>query len=107
MTVSVTVTVVRRVTSRRMAATRAGISAQPFTRRNERSASSIPAATQRFFMEPSFQRFTRPMTVRATEIIDSMQLVLVSVSASRPPTPRRRTVNMSSRPSSRLAAASG
>jgi len=77
------------------------------TRRNERSASSIPAATQRFFMLPSFQRVTRPVVRRATEIIDSMQLVLVSVLAKVPVMPRRRTVNMSSSPSRRLAAASG
>jgi hypothetical protein len=36
-----------------------------------------------------------------------MQLVLVSVFESRPDTPRRRTVNMSSRPSQSEAAASG
>ena len=68
---------------------------------------SIAAATHRFFMDPSLQRFTPPITVLATEIIDSMQLVFVSVDARRPDTPSRRTVNISSRPSRRDAAASG
>jgi trans-aconitate methyltransferase len=35
------------------------------------------------------------MVVRATEIIDSMQFVFVSVRARRPVTPRRRTVTTS------------
>ena len=50
----------------------------------------MPAATQRFFIEPSFQRVTRAVVRRAIEIIDSMQLVLVSVLARVPPMPRRR-----------------
>jgi hypothetical protein len=60
-----------------------------------------------FLHRSVFQLFTLPMVVRATEIIDSMQLVLVKVVASRPFTPRRRAVNISSSPSNRLAAASG
>jgi hypothetical protein len=43
-------------------------------------------------MEPSLHRLTLPITLRATEIIDSMQLVLVRVFANRPDTPRWRTV---------------
>jgi hypothetical protein len=61
----------------------------------------------RFFMEPSFHLVTRPVVRLAIEIIDSMQLVEVSVSARVPPTPRRRTVNMLSSPSRNDAAASG
>src|SRR5271157_1047983 len=79
----------------------------PRTRRNERSASSMPAAIQRFFMEPSFHLVTRPVVRLAIEIIDSMQFVVVSVPANVPPTPSRRTVNMSSSPSRSEAAASG
>ena len=67
----------------------------------------MPAATHRFFISPPVQCFTLCMVVRATEIIDSMALVQVNISASEPPMPRRRTANMSSRPSSKLAAASG
>ena len=83
------------------------MSLYPRTRRNERSASSMPAATQRFFIEPSFHFVTLPVVRRVMEIIDSMQLVLVRVLASAPLTPMRLTVNMSSRPSRKLAAASG
>ncbi len=42
---------------------------------NERWASSMPAATHRFFISPPVQCFTLCMVVRATEIIDSMALV--------------------------------
>jgi hypothetical protein len=38
------------------------------------------------------------MVVRATEIIDSIQFLVVRLCARHPETPRRRTVNMSSRP---------
>jgi hypothetical protein len=37
----------------------------------------MPAAIQRFFMEPSFHLVTRPEVRLAIEIIDSMQLVVV------------------------------
>jgi hypothetical protein len=74
---------------------------------NDRSASSMPAATQRFFIRPSRQRLTLPIVVRATEIIDSMALVVVRLRARRPSMPRRRTVNMSVRPSRSEPAASG
>ena len=67
----------------------------------------MPAAIQRFFIEPSFHLVTRLVVRLAIEIIDSMQLVVVSVLANVPPTPRRRTVNMSSSPSRNEAAASG
>ena len=81
-----------------MAATKTGISAWPMMRRRIVRLSSIPAAIQRFFMVPSRQCFTRPVVVRVMEIIDSMQFVFVNHRRSRPPTPRRATVNMSSRP---------
>jgi hypothetical protein len=41
------------------------------------------------------------------EIIDSTQFVFVRVRRNRAGTPRRATANMSSKPSRRLAAASG
>jgi hypothetical protein len=47
------------------------------------------------------------MVVRATEIIDSIQFLVVRLCARHSETPRRRTVNMPSSPSRRLAAASG
>jgi len=55
----------------------------------------MPAAIQRFIKEPSFYLVTRPVVHLAIEIIDLMQLVVVSVPANVPPTPSRRTVNMS------------
>ena len=54
------------------------MSAWPLMRRKERSASSIDAAIQRFFMVAVFQCLTLPVVSRAMEIIDSMQFVLVS-----------------------------
>ena len=60
------------------------MSLQPRTRRNERSASSMPAAIQCFFMDPSFHRVTRPVVRRAIEIVDSMQFVLVRVRGEGP-----------------------
>ena len=83
------------------------MSAWPLRRRKERSASSIPAAIQRFFIVPSRQCFTRPVVVRVIEIIDSMQFVFVNDWRSRPVTPRPATVNMSSSPSRSDPAASG
>jgi hypothetical protein len=67
----------------------------------------MPAAIQRFFIEPSFHVVTRRLVHLAIEIIDWMQLVLVSVLANVPRIPRRATVNTSSSPSRNDAAASG
>ena len=72
------------------------MSLHPFTRRKLRSAFSMPAAIQRLIIVPSRQRVTLRVVVLPTEIIDPMGLVDVNVLASRSPTPRRRTVNMSS-----------
>jgi hypothetical protein len=38
----------------------------------------MPVAAQRFFIRPSSQRLTLPIVVRATEIVDSIALVVVS-----------------------------
>lgn len=38
----------------------------------------MPVSIRRFFMSPSFQVLTRPVTVRTIEIIDSMQFVFVN-----------------------------
>lgn len=51
----------------------------PLIRRNLDSATSIPAAVQRRAMAASRQRLTLRWVVRAMEIIDSTQLVLVRV----------------------------
>ena len=93
--------------ARLMAVTRVGMSAWPLTRRNERSASSMPAAIHRFFIVPSRQFFTRPVVVRQIEIIDSMQFVFVNVRRNRTGIASRATVNISSSPSRNDAAASG
>jgi hypothetical protein len=77
------------------------------TRRKDRSALSMPAAFQRSTICPSRQRVTLRLVERAIEIIDSTGFEVVSVLASRPSMPRRATVNISSSPSSRLAAAAG
>ena len=79
----------------------------PRTRRNERWASIMPVAIHRFFMSPSPQVLTRPVTTRTVEIIDSMQLVFVNDRRSAPVIPRPVTVNISSSPSSSDPAASG
>ena len=79
----------------------------PLMRRKDRSALSIPAAVQRSTICPSRQRVTLRLVFRAMEIIDSMGLLVVRVLARRPSMPRRATVNISSSPSSRLAAAPG
>src|ERR1700741_1019760 len=76
-------------------------------RRKDRSALSIPAAVQRSTICPSRQRVTLRLVALATEIIDSTGLDVVSVLARRPSMPRRATVNISSSPSRRLAAALG
>ena len=67
----------------------------------------MPAAIHRFFMSPSRQVLTRPVTTRTVQIIDSMQFVFVNDRRSAPVTPSRATVNISSSPSSSDAAASG
>jgi hypothetical protein len=56
------------------------------------------------FVESSSYLVTRPVVRSAIEIIDSMQLLVGCVVASVLPTPRRRTVNMSSSPSRNEAA---
>src|SRR6185295_4938938 len=76
-------------------------------RRKDRSALSIPAAVQRSTICPSRQRVTLRLVALAMEIIDSTGLDVVSVLARRPSMPRRATVNISSSPSRRLAAALG
>ncbi len=68
---------------------------------------SIPAAHHRLTIVPSRHRFTLRAVVRPIEIIDSIAFVHVSVRVRRSPTPRRRTVNISSSPSRNDAAASG
>ena len=83
------------------------MSLQPRRRLNPRSVLSIPAAAHRLTIVPSCERFTLRVVVRPTEIIDSIGFVLVSVRARRSETPRQRTVNISSSPSRKLAAASG
>jgi hypothetical protein len=57
------------------------MSLQPLSRLKPRSALSIPAATPRFTIVPSRQRFTFLVVVRRTEVIDSMGLVDVNVLA--------------------------
>jgi len=97
----------RRATSARILTVRAGMSLQPLMRRNERSASSMPTPTHRRTILGSFQLVTRPDNRCTTEIIDSTAFVQLSERARRSLAPRRLTVNMSSRPSRRLAAAEG
>ena len=79
----------------------------PLMRRKDRSALSMQAAVHRSTICPSRQRVTLRLVVRAMEIIDSTGFEVVSVLARRPSMPRRATVNISSSPSSRLAAAPG
>ena len=90
-----------------MSAARAVIWVWQRTRRNERVASIIAVVIHRFYMSPSFHVFTRPVTTRTVEIIDSMQFVFVNDRRNAPVTPRLPTVNISSSPSSREPAASG
>jgi hypothetical protein len=97
----------RRATSARTALVNAGMSLQPLIRRNDRSASSIPTPTQRRTILASLKLVTRSHSRPTTEIIDSTALVQYRERARRSEAPRRRTVNMSSRPSRRLAAAEG
>jgi hypothetical protein len=58
-------------------------------------------------MSPSRQRFTRRVTSRVTLKADSMGLVEENVRLKGSERPNRTTVSVSSRPSQRLAAASG
>jgi len=81
-------------------------SACPITRRNCRSASSIPAAVQRSAMSPDCQCLTLRELRRTHSIIGSHGLV-ASVRFSAPLIPRRGTVTFSSRPSRSDAAAPG
>ena len=75
--------------------------------RNWRSASSMPAAVQRRHMSPFCQRLTLRLMRRTVSIIDSHGFVDASVRLSRPRTPRRVTVSVSSMPSRSDAAAPG
>jgi hypothetical protein len=86
---------------------RVGIARRPFSLRNLDSARSRPAAHQRFRMSPSRHRVTRAVTHRVTLNADSIGLVVDSVRRSAADTSNRTTVNVSSSPSRRLAAASG
>ena len=67
----------------------------------------MPAAVQRRHMSPFCQRLTLREIRRTVSIIDSHGFVLTSVRLSRPRTPRRVTVSVSSRPSRSDAAAPG
>ena len=77
------------------------------TRRNCLPASTMPAAHQRSAICPSRQRLTLRAWVRQMLIMLSMAFVDRNVRARVGGTPRRSTVNVSSRPSRRLAAAPG
>ena len=79
------------LTAAPMTVTRLAIWVWPLTRRNERWASIMPVAIYRFFMSPSFQILTRPVTTRTVEIIDSMQFVFVNDRRSAPVMPSRAT----------------
>ena len=70
-------------------------------------ASSMPAAVQRRHMSPFCQRLTLRLVRRTVSIIDSQGFVEASVRLSRPRTPSRVTVSVSSMPSLREAAAPG
>ena len=75
--------------------------------RNWASASSMPAAVQRGRLSPFCQRLTLRATRRTVSIIDSHGFVEASVRLSRPRTPSRVTVSVSSMPSRSDAAAPG
>ena len=72
----------------------------------QRGLAETRERAQRLIMAGSCHRFTFPIVAFAVPIIDSMMFVFDNDRAKRPVTPRRVTVNMSSRPSRRLAAAS-
>ena len=93
-----------RASRARRAATRAGISLHPFTRRNPFAASSTPAATQRSTIVPPRQRFTFRFTWRVRLSRLSMAFVVASDRWRRSDSPRPSTVRVSSSPSRTLAA---
>src|ERR687887_442544 len=72
--------------------------------RNWASASSMPAGVQRRHMSPLCQCLTLRLTRRTVSIIDSHGFVEASMRLSRPRTPRRVTVSVSSMPSRSLGA---
>src|SRR6267142_2427643 len=76
-------------------------------RRNFFSASKSPVAVQRSGWSPSRQRFTFLATRCTVDKHDSIGLVVASFRRNTAPTPKRCTVSVSSRPSSRLRAALG
>jgi hypothetical protein len=71
------------------------------------SARSSHATHQRSRNSPSRQRVTLEVTRCVTDNADSIGLVEHSVRRNGPLSPNRSTVSVSSRPSRRLAAASG
>src|SRR4051812_42154642 len=75
--------------------------------RNWLSARSMPAAVQRRHMSPFCQRLTLRLTRRTVSIIDSHGFVEASVRLSRPRTPRRVMVSVSSMPSRSDAGCAG
>ena len=83
------------------------MSLQPFTPAEAVLGVEHPRAARRFTILPSRQHLTLRLVLRPIEIIDSIGLVEVSVRARRSARRGRRTVNISSRPSRKLAAASG
>ena len=96
-----------RASRARRAATRAGISLHPFTRRNPFAASSTPAATQRRTIVPPRQRVTFRFTWRVRLRRLSIAFVVANDRVRRSESPQPRTVSVSSRPSRTLAAALG
>ena len=93
-----------RASRARSAATSAGISLHPFTRRNPFAASSTPAATQRRTIVPPRQRFTFRFTWRVRLRRLSIAFVVANDRVRRSESPKPRTVSVSSRPSRTLAA---
>src|SRR6266511_1533806 len=83
------------------------MSRYPFTRRNCRSATSMPAAVHRAIILSSRHRLTLRMTSRAMEIIDSTGFVVYRVRDSVGGRPSPVTVRVSSRPSRREEAVPG
>ena len=79
----------------------------PLMRRKDRAVSRRLAAVHRSTCMPSRQRFTFRLRSRTPLFADSMMFVLLSDSRSSFGSFRRWTVSVSSRPSSRLFAASG
>ena len=96
-----------RASRARRAATSAGISLHPFTRRNPLAASSTPAVTPRSTIVPPRQRFTLRFTWRVRLSRLSMAFVVASDRWRRSDRPKPSTVRVSSSPSRTLAAALG